>query len=135
MLNQAKQRSRHPEAHNDNHHSQTRDRVPLPTAHISRREIWILAENQIGNVHEKASEDQHEKGDEENRQHRMASAEPRAQNRELTLEEAEGRRARNRKRHHEKCSSGQWHRMNQATLGLLKQLGVQMLLHISGTKE
>src|SRR6266700_6737124 len=65
----------------------------------------------------------------------MASAEPCPQHGELTLEEAEWRRPGDRKRHHEKCSSGQWHRMNQATLGLLKQLGVQVLLDISGTKE
>src|SRR5260370_18053084 len=85
-------------------------------------------------MHQEASEDQHQKGDEENRQHGMASAEPCSQNRELTLEEAEGRRARNRERHHQKCSSGQRHRMNQTTLSLLYYFGVQILLNSSGTQ-
>ena len=57
------------------------------------------------------------------------------QNGELTLEQAEGRRAGDRKRHHEKCGSGQGHRMDQPAFRLLEQVGFQMLLDISGTKE
>ena len=86
-------------------------------------------------MHEEAGKNQHEKGDEKNRQHKMVSRKPCPQNGELTLEQAEGRRAGDRKRHHKKCGSGQGHRMDQPAFRLPEKIGVQMLLDISGTKE